>query len=131
VTQARLATFFICSLMALSLASLPWLPPGWPLLAVLLIAGAGALGVFPIYHAFTQDLSHRHQGKVTGIAGVAAWAFSPLAQRLFGQHVDATQSFDQGLAAAGCLPMIAMLVLVLFWPRAEDTHSSGPVTPDS
>jgi hypothetical protein len=81
------------------------------------IAGAGALGVFPIYHAFTQDVSHEHQGKVTGIAGVAAWAFSPLAHHAFGQHIDKTHSFDQGLAVAGLLPFIAFLVLTFAWPR--------------
>jgi hypothetical protein len=97
------------------------LPAGWLLLALLLVAGAGALGLFPIYHAFTQDLSHEHQGKVTGIAGVAAWAFSPLAQRLFGQHIDKTHSFDQGLALAGCLPFVAFLILAIAWPRPTAT----------
>ncbi len=117
VFQARLLTFLACALMCLLMVTLPWLQHGWLLLMLLLIAGAGALGVFPIYHAFTQDLSHRHQGKITGIAGVAAWAFSPLAQRMFGRHVDETQSFDQGLALAGCLPMIALLLLAVGWPR--------------
>ncbi len=106
--------------MCLLTLALPWLQQGWPLLIVLLVAGAGALGVFPIYHAFTQDLSHRHQGKVTGIAGVAAWAFSPFAQTIFGRHVDKTHSFDQGLAVAGCLPMIAFILLAITWPRNED-----------
>jgi ACS family hexuronate transporter-like MFS transporter len=117
VYTARMLTFFGCAAMALAAISVPWLPASWLLLAVLLIAGAGSLGVFPIYHAFTQDLSSEHQGKVTGVAGVAAWAFSPWAQRLFGRHIDQTQSFDQGLAIAGCLPMIACLLLLLFWPK--------------
>ena len=49
-------------------------------------------------------------------------AFSPLAQRLFGRHIDATHSFDQGLAMAGCLPMIAFIVLATLWPRANDNR---------
>jgi MFS family permease len=117
-------TFFACALMAMATVSVPWLPASWLLLAVLLIAGAGALGVFPIYHAFTQDLSQQHQGKVTGVAGVAAWAFSPLAQQLFGRHIDATHSFDQGIAIAGCLPMAACLLLFLFWPRSTTVRES-------
>lgn len=121
VFQARWLTFFLCSLMCLLAVAVPWLPHGWLLLGVLLVVGAGALGVFPIYHAFTQDLSHEHQGKVTGIAGVAAWAFSPFAQRLYGQHIDATHSFDQGLAVMGCLPMAACLLLLCVWPRNEMT----------
>ena len=117
VVQARLLTFLACGIMCVAALAIPWLPAGWLLLGVLLISGAGALGVFPIYHAFTQDISHQHQGKVTGIAGVAAWAFSPLAQKLFGRYIDYYGSFDQGLALAGCLPLVACLLLWLFWPR--------------
>jgi ACS family hexuronate transporter-like MFS transporter len=119
VVSARLWTFFVCAALCLVTLGLPWLPNGWLLLAALLAAGAGALGVFPIYHAFTQDISHEHQGKITGIAGVAAWAFSPLAHRAYGQHIDETRSFDEGLALAGCLPFVALVVLVVFWPRAK------------
>ncbi len=119
VVRARLLTFLACALMCLATLAIPWLPQGWLLLATLLIAGAGALGVFPLYHAFTQDVSHHHQGKVTGIAGVAAWAFSPVAHRLFGRHIDETQSFDQGLVVAGCLPLLAFFVLAFFWPRTK------------
>jgi ACS family hexuronate transporter-like MFS transporter len=117
VVQARLLTFLACGIMCVAALAIPWLPAGWLLLCVLLVSGAGALGVFPIYHAFTQDISHQHQGKVTGIAGVAAWAFSPLAQKLFGRYIDYYGSFDQGLALAGCLPLVACLLLWLFWPR--------------
>jgi ACS family hexuronate transporter-like MFS transporter len=119
VVQARLLTFFACALMCLLTIVVSWLSAGWLLLGLLLVAGAGALGTFPIYHAFTQDLSHQHQGKVTGIAGVAAWAFSPFAQHLFGRRVDETHSFDQGLALAGCLPVIAFILLAIFWPRTK------------
>jgi hypothetical protein len=107
--------------MCLLTVAVSWLPAGWPLLGLLLVAGAGALGTFPIYHAFTQDLSHHHQGKITGVAGVAAWAFSPFAHRLFGRQIDETQSFDHGLALAGCLPMAACLLLALAWPRTRPT----------
>jgi len=119
VTRSRLLVFGGCAALCAVTLALPYLPKGWPLLAVLLIAGAGALGVFPLYHAFTQDLPGSHQGKVTGVAGVAAWGFSPLAQREFGKLVDRTGSFDAGLALAGVLPLIALLCLVLFWGKAN------------
>ena len=92
---------------------------GWLLLAVLMLAGAGALGVFPIYHAFTQDISARASGKITGIAGVAAWAAPAQAQQFFGLLADRTGSFDHGLVLAGFLPLIAVVPLWLFWKSLE------------
>jgi len=123
VEDSRMGVFLGCALVAALAVVAALSPPGWVLLAALLAAGAGALGVFPIYHAFTQDVSAQHQGKVTGITGVAAWVFSSPAQILFGRMVDRTGSFDLGLAVAGLLPLTAFLVLWLFWPgtRAKDS----------
>jgi hypothetical protein len=89
------------------------------LLCVLLIVAAGALGVFPIYHALTQEISAHHQGKVTGIAGIAAWAFAPPLQQVFGRVIDRTQSFDWGFAVAGCMPLLAFFALWLFWGKED------------
>ena len=120
VHRSRLFVFFGCAALTASSISVFVLPKGWLLLAMLMLVGAGALGVFPVYHALTQELSPFHQGKVTGIAGVAAWALSPV-HTLFGRHIDKTNSFDLGLAIAGCLPLVAFLALWLFWgsPRGH------------
>jgi ACS family hexuronate transporter-like MFS transporter len=114
---ARMAVFFVCSLLTALTLFIPALPKGWLLLSVLLLVAAGALGVFPVYHALTQEISRHHQGKVTGVAGIAAWAFSPPLQTLFGRVIDKTHSFDWGFALVGCTPLIAFLALWLFWDR--------------
>jgi len=114
VTASRKLAFLICAVLSALTVSVLWLPKSAALLGVLLLVGAGALGVFPLYHAFTQDISRDHQGKVTGIGGVAAWALSP-AQKYYGRLIDQTGSFDLGFAIAGCLPLAAFLVLWLFW----------------
>lgn len=114
-TRARQIMFSLCAGLCLTLVALPVLPKGWLLLVVLLISGAGALGVFPLYHAFTQDISGKHQGKITGMAGVTAWFLVPPAQKLFGRLVDASGSYDAGLAAAACLPAAAAIILWIFW----------------
>ena len=121
VYRSRMLVFFACALITATSLFIPLLPKGWPLLCVLLLVAAGSLGVFPIYHAFTQDISAHHQGKVTGLAGIAAWGFSPPAQKFFGRIVDQTGSFDAGLAIAGCLPLIAFVVLFFFWKGREDS----------
>jgi MFS transporter, ACS family, hexuronate transporter len=123
VTRSRMLVFGACAVLCAVMLAVPLLPKGWMLLAVLLAAGAAALGLFPIYHAFTQDLSGPHQGKVTGVAGVAAWGFSPLAQKFFGRLADQTKSFDAGLAVAGVLPLLALLCLVFFWGKSNSTSA--------
>lgn len=132
VHGSRSAVFLGCAALSALTIVAAWLPKGWPLLGVLLLVGAGALGVFPIYHAFTQELSVNHQGKVTGITGVAAWVFSSPAQKFFGRLIDRTGSFDLGLAIAGCLPLVAFLALWLWWdplrvrPQLESAPEATP-----
>ncbi len=123
VHAARVIVFAACGALCATCALTPMLDKGWVLLLVLLLAGAGALGVFPLYHAFTQDLSARHQGKITGIAGVVAWVLPAQAQKLFGALADRTHSFDQGLLLASFLPLIAVLPLWLFWENKSDRTS--------
>jgi ACS family hexuronate transporter-like MFS transporter len=127
VHGARCATFAGCAVLCALTLVVAWLPKGWLLLAGLLVVGAGALGVFPIYHAFTQDLTRHHQGKVTGVAGVAAWALSP-AQKYFGRLVDQTGSFDLGFALAGCLPLFAFVALYFFWGKTPELAVQRPAT---
>ena len=121
VIASRKITFFICAAISALTLVVPLLPRGAMLLFVLLLVGAGALGVFPIYHAFTQDISPHHQGKVTGVAGIAAWALGPPLQMLYGRLIDQTGSFDLGFAIAGCLPLIAFLGLWIFWREEKST----------
>lgn len=119
------AVVYGCSAALTALTTLiVLLPRGWLMLGLFLVVGAGALGLFPCYYSFTQELSTRHQGKVTGLLGTAAWATSSPAQQMFGRLIDQTGSFDAGLALAGWLPLVAFLFLCLFWePRSRKRNS--------
>ncbi len=130
VHTARVVVFAASGALCASCVLVPWLGKGWQLLFVLALTGAGALGVFPIYHAFTQDISGAHQGRITGVAGVAAWLIPAQIQKLFGMLADRTGSFDLGLALAGFLPVLAAVPLWLLWETKRD--SGNPVrTSDS
>ncbi len=124
IHKSRRVTFALFAVMSTFTIAVPFLPRGPLLLGVLLVVGAGALGVFPVYHALSQDISKHHQGKITGLAGVFAWALGSPAQKYYGRMVDQTKSFDLGLALAGTLPLIALAVLWCFW----DKKSRGDVT---
>jgi len=75
---------------------------------------AGALGVFPIYHAFTQEISADHQGKVTGVASIAAWVFSSPAQKLFdGSSTEPVPSIWAWRLPGACRCGVCVLLVVL------------------
>ena len=93
------------------------LPLGWGLYGTLLIVAAGSLGLFPIYYSLSQETSERHMGKTTGLLGALAWLVSSPIQKLFGRVVDETHSFDAGLAWAGLTPIVALIILIILWPR--------------
>jgi hypothetical protein len=57
------------------------------------------------FYALSQELSVRHQGKVIGVLGTLAWAALSVFHPLFGRYIDATGSFDIGLAIVGWLPL--------------------------
>lgn len=119
VFTSRLVSFSGCALFCSLLLLIPLVKTGPALLAIFLLAGAGTLGLFPIYYSLSQDISPSHQGKVAGITGVIAWSISSPAAMLFGWLADSTQSFNTGIAIAGGLPLLALLAIVLFWPREE------------
>ena len=129
VHRARTTVFFCCATLTALTTVAAALPRGWPLLVVLTMVGAGGLGLFPTYHALTQELSPSHQGKITGIAGIVAWSIGSPAQKYFGRWVDQTHSFDGGMALVGWLPLVAFLGLWLFWKPAAGDEAGMATTP--
>lgn len=123
VHGARTTVFAVCTVLCGAGMLIPWMNAGAALLVLLALMAAGALGVFPLYHAFTQELPASHQGRITGIAGVVGWIAPAQAQQAFGWLADRTKSYDVGLALAGMLPCLALLLIALFW---EDPQKNDP-----
>ncbi len=125
VHRSRVAVFFGCALLAGLTTVASFLPAGIPLLAMLLCVAAGTLGVFPCYYSFTQEVSQRHLGKLTGVLSFVGWMAASPVQPIFGAAVDRTGSFDLGLALVGWAPMLGLCLFLLLWrePRkiAEGT----------
>jgi ACS family hexuronate transporter-like MFS transporter len=123
--QARLLVYLGCCVLTACATLAAFLPAGLPLMAVLLVVGCGSLGLFPFFYALSQELSQRHQGKVIGVLGTSAWVALSVLHPLFGRYVDATRSFDVGLATIGWVPLVSWVVLWRYGPGSR--HSSRQV----
>ena len=119
VHRSRVTVFGVCALLTSLTALAADLPRGWGLLGILLVVAAASLGLFPCYYSFSQELSTKHQGKVTGILGTVAWATSSPCQKYFGRLADQTGSFNEGIALAGLTPLIGFAALILLWREPE------------
>lgn len=108
-----------CCLTSLSVL-IPGLGKGWPLLATLLLIGAGALALFPCYYSFLQELSAVHVGRLTGLLSMWVWAVTSPLQSFFGLLADRTNSperYDLGLVAAGLFPWIGVFAMKFLWSK--------------
>jgi ACS family hexuronate transporter-like MFS transporter len=126
VHRARLITFTACAGLTLLAVAVAFMPTGPLLLIVLLIVGAGTLGLYPNYYAFTQELSKTHQGKISGMLGTIAWIGSAIMQALVGRSIDETKSYVIGIVMAGLVPLLACAVLWLFWQRRTTVIPLAP-----
>jgi sugar phosphate permease len=127
VHGSRVRVFAVCAaLTALSVAA-ALLGRGPLLLGLLLVIGFAALGLFPVYYSFSQELTTRHQGKVTGSLGCICWLSMYALHTAVGESIKATGSYSMGVALAGLAPLVGLTALVLLWgkiaPRAEEERA--------
>lgn len=117
---ARLSVYTVfAAITALSTVAAQ-LPKGFPLLAVLVLVGFGALGLFPNYYSFAQELSRRHQGKVSGSLGFITWIVSSEMQERVGKSVDATGSYTDAVFYIGLVPLAGSLAILCLWGHQRD-----------
>jgi ACS family hexuronate transporter-like MFS transporter len=122
VHRSRLIVFSMGSgLTALSLVAATR-AAGPLLLSVLLLIGFGALGMFPIYYSLSQELTVRHQGKLTGALGCINWLGMALLHALVGDSIKQTGSYSQGVALAGLAPVLGACALFFLWPSPQSVN---------
>ena len=131
VHAGRRLVFLGFALMTTLCAAVPFLPGTWTVVAALLVVGFGALGVFPNYYSFSQDLTVRHQGKVTGTLGCCCWIAMAIWQKGIGLLVTSTGSYTLPFVISGVAPLFGFFVLLALWGKAggpvpERVHESEP-----
>jgi len=92
-----------------------------------LVVGFGSLGQFPVYYAFTQELSARRMGRVTGTLSFLTWTATGLINVPIGQWIRRTHSYSEITFLAGLVPFVGFLALLLLWnaPRSGN-GARGP-----
>ncbi len=126
VHTARMATYAACCLLTASTLLAAALPASWLLLAILLAVGFGSLGQFPTYYAFTQELSARRMGRVTGLLSFIFWFVYSMVQRPVGGFIDRTGKFSQVMLVAGLLPAIGLLAMLVLWGGGKSGNATEP-----
>jgi ACS family hexuronate transporter-like MFS transporter len=125
--SARVLMFAVCAILALGTFAVPFLPDGRPFQAGVLMVGFAALGLFPTYFAFSQELSSKHQGKVTGTLGASAHLSLAVMYPLEGWICKATHSYEWVLGGVGVFPLFALVAILVFWsPGSEPPPSPQP-----
>lgn len=124
VHRSRVLVFLACALLTSLSVVAATLPPGPLLLGLLLVVGFGALGLFPNYYSFSQELTVRHQGKVTGALGCCCWLVMAGLHELVGEQVQRTRSYSVGVALAGLAPIVGFVAFLALWGPATQNVSA-------
>ena len=123
VHRSRLVVYGICAGLSALTCVAAMLPASPLLLAILLVVGAGTLGLFPCYYSFTQEIDPARVGKITGVLSFLAWLVPSPIHHYFGRFVDETGSFDGGMAVVGLAPLIGLFAMLALWPSQKDGES--------
>lgn len=124
VHPARVLVFAFYTALTAAAAATPFVGAGPLMIAGLMVAGAGILGLHPLYYSLGQDLSRRRMGTISGSLAFGGWVISSVFQILIGARIQATKSYDVGLVIAGLAPLVGLLALVLLWKRDRTEPAS-------
>jgi len=117
VHGSRMAMFIGCVALTALGGVAAYLPASPLLLGILLVVAFGSLGMFPVYYAFTQEISTRGMGKVTGVFSFVAWISVAALQGPIGRWIDQTGSYAAVTLIAALAPIAGVLALLALWGR--------------
>jgi ACS family hexuronate transporter-like MFS transporter len=119
VRGARAWAYALYTAITATAALVPLVGTGSLMIAGLMIAGAGILGLHPLYYSLSQELPRRRQGFLAGVASCSAWAVSSQFQIYIGARIQETKSYDVGLVIAGLAPAVGLIALLVLWKPAK------------
>jgi ACS family hexuronate transporter-like MFS transporter len=126
LARARLLVYTGCAGLTTLTLLLAVLPRGVSLVTILFLLGFGALGVFPIYFALSQEISVRHQGKVTGTLSFLNAIYLAGYIGVQGFLSDVLGSIALVLCVTGLFPLIGLVALAVGWREAPKVEPPNP-----
>lgn len=127
VHGARMSVFAFCAMLTALSTLVAVLPASWLFLGVLLVVGFGSLGQFPMYYAFTQEISVSRMGRVTGTLSFLTWTATALVNEPIGRWVDRTHSYSAVTFVAGLVPLLGLLAMLLLWGGEKRPAAPEPL----
>jgi ACS family hexuronate transporter-like MFS transporter len=115
VHGARVATYASFTALTAVAAIVPFVGTGWMMIAGLMVAGAGILGLHPLYYALIQELPRRSMGGWSGLLAAGGWVVSSVFQILIGARIQETKSYDVALVIAGLAPFVGLIAILALW----------------
>jgi ACS family hexuronate transporter-like MFS transporter len=119
VHSARIIGYAVFAVITAAAAVAPYVGGAWTSVVLIILAGAGILGLHPCYYALAQELPTRHMAFLSGLLAAAGWFVVGEVQKAMGQHIQTTGSYAVGFVLAGLAPVAGLLALLLLWRPAR------------
>ncbi|QEL14477.1 MFS transporter [Limnoglobus roseus] len=116
VHSARLVGFTLYAAITALAAVVPLADSNSAKVSLLMVAGAGILGLHPYYYALAQELPAKWMASLSGTLAASAWFLAGFVQTQLGSYIDQTKSYALGLTIAGLAPLTGLVAVVLLWP---------------
>ena len=127
VHSARVTGYAVFALVTASAALAP-LVGGWFGVGLIVLAGAGILGLHPYYYALAQELPAKHMALLSGILAAAGWFAVGKLQEVMGVRIKETGNYSIGFYIAGLTPMVGLIALLVLWKSAPQHEQRDKVT---
>jgi ACS family hexuronate transporter-like MFS transporter len=115
---SRMIVFAISVLFVMAAFAIPFVAKD-TIPVLVLVSGFGGLGLFATYFAFSQELSGKNQGKVTGTLGCVNSLYLAGLYWVQGAASDYVGSLENVLATAPIPAIVAFVAVVIWWPREK------------
>lgn len=118
VHSARLLCYALYATITALAALVPFVDSSAAKMGLLMVAGAGILGLHPYYYSLAQELPTKWMASVSGLLAAGAWVVAGFVQAILGKRIEETKSYADGLMLAGLVPLVGLIALALIWPKS-------------